>query len=231
MDTLSQKGNPAALMRAALFKLIAAIAVIGMMLFLPAGTLGYWQAWGYCGVIFVPLLFVVSYLLKNDPGLIERRMRFREKEQREKAIVPFMSVLFLAGFLLPGFDHRFHWSNVPLAAVIAADVLVLTGYLLCFLVFRVNSHASRIVEVEKGQKVVTTGPYAIIRHPMYLGVMMMFLATPLALGSFVAVAAFIPLPFGLILRIWDEEALLSKNLPGYIEYCQRTRYRLLPLVW
>jgi len=204
---------------------------MGLMLFLPAGTLDYWQAWVYCGVVFIPAIFVVSYFLKKDPELLERRMRMREKEEKQKTIQIIGIIIFFIGFLITGLDHRYHWSNVPVYLVIAANAIVLSGYIFVFFVLRENSYASRIIEVEKGQKVITTGPYAIVRHPMYLGVLMMYIFTPLALGSYWALPFFLPLLPLLIYRLLNEEEVLLKELPGYKEYCQKTRYHLFPFIW
>lgn len=204
---------------------------MGLMLFLPAGTLDYWQAWVYCGVVFIPAIFVVSYFLKKDPELLERRMRMREKEEKQKTIQIIGIIIFFIGFLIAGLDYRYHWSNVPVYLVIAANAIVLSGYIFVFFVLRENSYASRIIEVEKGQKVITTGPYAIVRHPMYLGVLMMYIFTPLALGSYWALPFFLPLLPLLIYRLLNEEEVLLKELPGYKEYCQKTRYHLFPFIW
>ena len=212
-------------------RLIAAPVVIGLMLFVPAGSLSYWQGWLYLGVIFVPLMFAVGYFLKNDKELLERRMKLREKEGGQKRIVLLSSVVFLAGFLLPGLDYRFGWSEVPVALVLTADAIVFLGYLITFLTLRENSFASRIIEVEVGQQVISTGPYAIVRHPMYAGVILMFLFTPLALGSSLALVAVVPLAVLIVLRIRNEETVLVRELPGYVEYCGKVRYRLVPGIW
>jgi len=210
---------------------LAGTVVLGMMLFGPAGTFDYWQAWAYMAVLFVPMAFVVAYFLKTDPRFLERRMRTKEKEAAQGRIIFVSSLVFVAGFLVPGLDRRFGWSDVPPEISLAADVLVFSGYALIFLVFRENSYAGRTVQVDRGQKVVSTGPYSIIRHPMYLGTLLMFLATPLALGSYIAVPFFLPLVPILALRILNEEEVLSRDLRGYVDYCRKTRYRLLPHIW
>jgi len=223
--------DAAALGKEAILLFLAAIFVIGAVLFLPAGTLDYWQAWLYMAVLLVPPIFVGLYFLRNDPELLERRLKTREKEAKQKAMIKITSLIFIIGFLIPGLDRRFGWSSVPFEAVIAADLLVFIGYFIVFLVLRENSYAARTVEVEKGQKLVSTGPYAVIRHPMYFGVLLMLLATPIALGSYWALPPFLLLIPAIIFRILNEEEVLRRGLPGYTAYCRKTRYRLLPHVW
>jgi protein-S-isoprenylcysteine O-methyltransferase Ste14 len=207
------------------------VAVLCGILFLPAGTLAYWQAWVYLGILLVPMSFMLLYLLRNDPALLERRMRMREREPEQKLIVKLSYLVFLAVFLLPGFDRRFGWSHVPVAVVVAADLLVLLGYGLFALVLRENSYASRVIEVEQGQQVISSGPYAIVRHPMYLGTGTMYLMTPLALGSYWALFPALLLIPVLVVRIRNEEQVLADGLPGYREYMKKTRYRLVPGIW
>lgn len=209
----------------------AGFIVMALFLFLPAGSLFYWPAWVYLGVLFIPMIVVGNYFITRDPGLLERRLRAREQYEPQKRIQGITGILFFIGFLIPGLDYRFGWSSVPVPLILAADAVVALGYLLVFLVFRENSYSSRIINVEAGQRVITTGPYAIIRHPMYLGVTLMFLATPLALGSWWAVPVFLFLPVFLVFRIRNEEEVLIRELPGYAEYCRDVKYRLIPGIW
>jgi protein-S-isoprenylcysteine O-methyltransferase Ste14 len=174
---------------------------------------------------------VLAYLVRYDPDLLMRRMRTKEKEQEQRAIIAVTTVLCLAGLVIPGLDFRFGWSAVPVAVVLAADGIVFCGYLIFFLTLRENSYASRIIEVEEGQRVVSTGPYAVVRHPMYLGMILMFLGTPPALGSFWAEIAFVPPAIAIVFRIRNEEEVLLRELPGYQEYCGKVRYRLVPNLW
>jgi len=178
------------------------------------------------------MLAAVGYLLRADPQLLERRMKSHEKEPEQRTIILLGSAVFVADFLAIAIDLRMHGLNqVPPSLVLAADAAVFLGYGLIFWVFKENSYASRTIEVVKGQKVITSGPYSIIRHPMYLGFLVMYLLTPIALGSWWAVpvfALYIPI---LVWRIYSEEKVLLRDLPGYNEYCQKRRYRLLPLIW
>lgn len=219
------------LANAIVMRYLLGIIVLGLVFFLPAGTFLYWEAWVYCGILFIPMLFVLVYFLKNDPELLQRRMKLQEKEKPQKLIITLAAFVTLLGFIIPGFDHRFNWSSVPVPVVIIADLMVLLGYLNFFFVIKENAYAARIIEVEKGQKLISTGPYSIIRHPMYLGMLLLYLFTPIALGSFWALIAFIPLPVLIIFRIFNEEQVLAKELPGYKEYTQKVKYRLIPFVW
>lgn len=205
--------------------------IICVFLFLPAGSFKFWEAWIYSVALFIPMITTLFYLAKNDPALLERRLRLKEKEEKQKIIVRLFRLPFILGFLLPGFDYRFNWSEVSPVLVVISNIMVFLSYFLVFLVFRENSYTSRIVEVENGQKVISTGPYSIVRHPMYLGISIMYLFSPLALGSWWTLLVFIFMPIVLIYRIFDEERVLLNNLPGYEEYCQKTRYRLIPFIW
>ena len=212
-------------------RLLVFVPLLLAMFFLPAGTFAYWEAWVYLTVLLIPMVLVLIYLLRNDPELLERRMRMREKESEQKLIIKISYLYFLPVFLLPGFDKRFGWSNVPVVVVIVADVLVLLGYRMFFLTLRENRYASRIIEVEQEQKVISSGPYAIVRHPMYVGVSLMYIFTPLALGSYwAAIPSLLIIPL-LVARIRNEESVLGRELKGYKEYMQKTKYRLIPGIW
>ena len=204
---------------------------LGLIFFVPAGTLDYWEAWVYCAVLLVPFVFVLTYILRKDPELLARRIRLNEKEPAQRRIIRASSLIFFTGFLIPGLDHRFGWSDIPVEAVLAANVLVIVGYALVFLVFKENPFASRVVEVEPDQRVISSGPYALVRHPMYLGTSIMWLATPIALGSYWALPVFLILPIVLVYRIMNEEEVLQRELPGYREYTQTVKYRLIPGIW
>ncbi|HEX3012576.1 MAG TPA: isoprenylcysteine carboxylmethyltransferase family protein [Syntrophomonadaceae bacterium] len=203
--------------------------VVGLVLFLPAGSLKFWEAWIWWSIISIMTLFITAYFIKKDPGLLSRRMKVQEKE-KQPVIIRILSFLSLLIYVIPGIDYRYHWSAVPAWAVIIANALVLLGYIFIFLVFKENSYASTVIQVDKEQQVIKTGPYAIVRHPMYTGLLLMQLFTPIALGSYWALifaVLFIPV---LIFRIRKEEVLL-RDLPGYTDYLNKTRYRLIPSIW
>lgn len=204
--------------------------VMGLVLFIPAGSLRFWEAWLWWSIIAAMTLFITCYFVKNDRSLLARRMQVREKEA-QPVLIRLLSFLSLMVFVVPGIDHRYHWSAVPVWLVLGANVMVLLGYIFIYLVFKENSYASTVIQVDKQQLVIRSGPYAIIRHPMYLGLLIMLLFTPLALGSYPALIfalLFIPT---LILRIKKEEEMLLRDLPGYRDYHAKTRFRLIPLIW
>ena len=209
--------------------LVLVLIVMGLLLFLPAGTTEYWQAWVMLAVFVGAWFLLALYLTKRDPALLERRLSggpAAEKEKPQKIVMLVSSVGFVALLVVPALDHRFQWSRVPLYLVIAGDVLIALGFYIIFLVFKENTFASATIEVAPNQKVISTGAYAVVRHPMYAGSMLYVLGMPLALGSYwglLVIAATMPVG---IWRVVHEEQFLSKNLPGYIEYCAKVRWRI-----
>ena len=217
--------------KAAFLRVGIGLPMIALFILLPAWRWDYWQGWLYMLILFFPMFFVLAYLLKNDPALLERRMHTREKETAQRRIVGLSLLYFLVVFTMPGFDVRFGWSNVPPWVSLVADVFVFAGYMTFVWTLVTNSYLSRVVEVNAGQKVISTGPYAIVRHPMYAGIIVMYIASPVALGSFwAAIPALFIVPL-LVARIRNEEQVLLRDLPGYAEYTQKVKYRLLPGVW
>jgi len=210
---------------------VMAFLAIAAIIFLPALTLRYWQGWLYMAILFIPMLFVMVYMLRNAPDLLERRLRMRERETQQKKIIALSYIPFFAAYILPGFDVRLGWSNVPAWVSIAAALVVLAGYAIVFLVFRENQYASRVVEVEKEQSVISSGPYGVVRHPMYVGMILLYVFSPLVLGSYWAmIPALFILPV-IVARILNEEKVLARDLNGYPEYMRNVRYRLVPGVW
>ena len=225
--TLSTKD----LVRMALPRFFILIILLMILFFLPAGTWNYWQGWVYILVLLVPMSLVMPYLIKHNPELLRRRMQYKERRVEQKKIIYLSYPFFVLMFILPGLDRRFGWSQAPVWAVIAADVLILLGYGIVFLTFKENTYASRVIEVAEGQKVITSGPYTLVRHPMYVGALLMYFFTPLALGSWFGLIPALSVFPAIILRILDEEKALAQDLPGYSEYMQMTPYRLIPGVW
>ena len=207
---------------------------MGAILFIPAGTIRYWQAWVYLAVFFGASAFTTGDLAKRDPKLLERRMRggpTAEREPVQRIIMVFASLCFVALLVVPALDHRFRWSVVPLSVVVVGNVLVALGFYGILRVYRENTYTSATIQVEAGQTVIATGPYAIVRHPMYASALLYLIGTPLALGSYYGLLAFVAMVPVLIWRLVDEERLLARTLPGYREYQRRVSYRLVPHVW
>jgi protein-S-isoprenylcysteine O-methyltransferase Ste14 len=228
---MNEKRATSALLKAVILRAGLGIPIVALIIILPSGKWDYWQGWMYLATLFIPMFFVLAYLLKNDPALLERRMHSREREAAQRKIIGLSYIYFLVAFVLPGLDVRFGWSNMPPLVSIIADVLVFAGYMVFVWVLTVNSYLSRVVEVDASQKVVSTGPYAIVRHPMYSGVSLLYIASPLALGSYWAVIPAIFIVPLLIARIRNEEEVLLRDLPGYAEYRDKVKYRLVPGIW
>jgi protein-S-isoprenylcysteine O-methyltransferase Ste14 len=220
-----------ALKRIAITRYLMLFPVLGACFFLPAWSLKYWEGWLYIFVIAAPVAIFGIYLFRTDPKLLERRMRTREKRKEQKLVIKLSVLAFPLIFVLPGFDKRLGWSKVPLAVELISFVLVLIGYLMVTAVFRANSFASRIIEVEKSQKVISTGPYSVVRHPMYSSTIVLYLFTPPALGSYWALIPTFLFLLIFVPRILGEEMELAEHLDGYKEYMQKVRYRLIPGLW
>jgi len=214
--------------------LLNLFVVVGAVLFLSAWSVSYWQGWIFLATFFLPCLAITLYLMRHDPRLLERRVHagaIAEKETVQKVIQAFAGLGFLATIAVPGFDRRFGWSAVPVPVVAAGNALVLVGFLLVFLVFRVNTFTSGVIEVSGDQKVISTGLYSVVRHPMYAGALAMLFGVPLALGSYWGLLAFLPMTLAIVIRLLKEERFLVKNLIGYSDYCKTVKYRLAPLIW
>ena len=215
----------------ALVKLAAGLALLCLLLFLPAGTFRWPGAWRFLGLLFVPMTLFGIVLYLKAPDLLRKRLNDREKEDTQKGVVAVSGLLFIACFVIAGLDFRFGWTRLPAWLVWAACALFLASYGLYAEVMRENAYLSRTIEVQEGQKVVSTGLYGVVRHPMYFAVTLLFLSVPLVLGSLAALPAMLPFPFLLAVRIRNEEKVLEKGLEGYREYKEKVKYRLIPFVW
>ena len=225
------KMNKMRLIVNALFKLIFGLVIMALLLFLPAGTWHYWHAWLLLALLFVPMVCMGIVMLIFSPELLSKRLNNKEKEQTQKHVVALSGLMFIAGFMLCGFDYRFVWSQVPVWVVVVASLLFLLGYMLYAEVLRENAYLSRTIEVQDDQQLIDTGLYSIVRHPMYTATLLMFLSMPLVLGSWWALLIFSIYPILIIKRIQNEEQVLAKGLKGYVDYQQRVRWRLMPWVW
>jgi protein-S-isoprenylcysteine O-methyltransferase Ste14 len=214
--------------------LLVLILVMATLLFIPAGTLDYWQAWTFLIVYFSVSVAITLYLVKYDQKLLQRRMSggpSAEKETTQKIVMSIVSVGFIGLLIVPALDHRFEWSHMPALAALAGEGLMLLGWLAIFFVFKENTFTSATIELAPEQKVISTGPYALVRHPMYAGGLVMLFGMPIALGSWWGLIVFVAMIPALIWRLIDEENFLARNLPGYVEYRNKVRYRLAPRIW
>ncbi len=219
------------LFAAAMLRFCSGVALTGLLLFLPAGTLDWWQGWLLMGVLFAPMFCAGLVMLFRSPELLRRRLSAREGEAAQRRVVLFSALMFLAAFVLAGLNRRFGWIILPGAVSWVAAAVFMLGYLLYAEVLRENAWLSRTVEVRQGQKVVDTGLYGVVRHPMYLSTLLLFLSMPLILGSIPSLIAMLIYPVILRGRIVNEEAVLSAGLEGYADYMKKVRYRVIPFVW
>ena len=219
------------LLLSALTKFICGLLLVGLLIFLPAGTLQFTYGWLFIGLLFVPMLIAGFVMFFKSPDFLAKRLDAKEKQGKQKGVVAFSGLMFIVGFVVAGLDFRFGWSAMPTWVVITASVLFLAAYTLYAEVMRENAYLSRTIKVEQGQTVVETGMYSIVRHPMYAVTILLFLMIPLVLGSWYALIAFGFYPAIIIVRLNDEEKLLTRELPGYAEYKQKVKYRIIPFIW
>lgn len=215
----------------AVTKFLLGLLLVALLLFLPAGTLAYENGWLFIGLLFLPMLILGAFLFVKSPALLRKRLDAREKEKTQRGVVAAAGILFLVGFIVAGLDFRFAWSHLPTPLVIGASVVLLLSYALYAEVMRENAYLSRKIEVQEGQKIIDTGLYGIVRHPMYAATILLFLSIPLVLGSFWSFLCFVLYLPLIIVRICNEEKVLTEGLDGYAAYKKRVRYRLFPLIW
>lgn len=215
----------------ALAKFLCGLIMVGLLIFLPAGTFSYTRGWLFMGLLFVPMLIAGLVMFFKSPDFLAKRLDAKEKQATQKGVLAISGLMFIGGFVVAGLDFRFGWSGMPLPVTVIASVLFLVAYALYAEVMRENAYLSRTVKVEEGQKVVDTGLYGIVRHPMYAVTILLFLMIPLVLGSFYALIVFALYPAIIVVRLKDEEALLTRELPGYEAYKRKVKYRLIPFVW
>lgn len=215
----------------AIFIYLFSILLVGLLIFIPAGSIKYWNGWLFLGALFIPMICVLIYLLVKDPDLLARRMKTKEKEKVQKVYLLLSVIACLCTFIIPGLDYRFNWSDVPFVIVIVSALVMMSGYFIFFTVMRQNTYASRVIEIEDEQKLIDTGLYSFVRHPMYLGAIILYGFVPLVLGSFYALIPMVFIPGLLIIRIRNEEKVLIRGLKGYDEYMKKVKYRIFPFIW
>ena len=205
--------------------------MVGILLFVPAGTFNYWNAWLFMGILFIPMFIAGIILMIKNPMLLKSRLDVREKENEQKQVILYSGLMFLAGFIIAGLNYRFSWITIPNIIVIISSILFIISYILYAEVLRENTYLSRTIEVQKNQKVVDTGLYGIVRHPMYTITIILFLTMPLILGSIISFIIFLIYPFIISKRIKNEEEVLERDLKGYKEYKKKVKYKLIPFIW
>ena len=215
----------------ALVKFTCGLLMVGLLIFLPAGTVCYGEGWLLMGLLFVPMLVAGFVMYFRSPDFLAKRLDAKEKQAAQKGVLAAAGLMFVAGFVVAGLDFRFGWSQMPKAVTVVSAVLFLLSYALYAEVMRENAYLSRTIRVEEGQTVVDTGLYGIVRHPMYTATIVLFLMIPMILGSWYALVVFAVYPAIILVRLKDEEDLLTRQLPGYAEYKQKVRYRLVPYIW
>jgi protein-S-isoprenylcysteine O-methyltransferase Ste14 len=216
---------------AAITKFLFGVALVGVLIFLPAGTFSYFNGWLLMGILFVPMFLAGIVMMFKNPDLLKSRLNAKEKQQEQSLVVKLSGLMFLSGFIVAGLGVRFHWYVLPIGVVVGAAVVFLVAYILYAEVLRENTYLSRTIEVQENQKVIDTGLYGIVRHPMYSVTLLLFLSMPIVLGSVYAFLIFLVYPFIIAKRIKHEEKFLEEELEGYREYKQKVKYRLIPFVW
>ena len=215
----------------AILKFILGVILVGLLVFVPAGTIAFWNGWLFMGILFIPMFFAGIVMMIKNPELLKKRLNAKEKQREQSMVIKLSGLMFLVGFVIAGLNYRFNWSMLPKSVSIGATVVFLLAYLLYAEVLRENTYLSRTIEVQENQKVIDTGLYGIVRHPMYSVTVLLFLAMPFVLGSILSFVIFLAYPLIIAKRIKNEEMLLENELEGYREYQKKVKYRLIPFVW
>ena len=215
----------------AMVKFLSGVLLVGLLIFLPAGTLSFWKGWLLMGILFIPMFIAGIIMLVKNPELLRKRLNAREQQTEQKQVIKLSGLMFILGFLLAGLDYRFTWYPLPDLVSRAAAVMFLLAYLMYAEVLRENTYLSRTVKVQQGQQVIDTGLYSIVRHPMYSATVLLFLSIPLVLGSVISFVVFLIYPVVIAKRIRNEEKILEDGLAGYSEYKKRVKYKLIPFIW
>lgn len=215
----------------AITKFTLGVILIGALIFLPAGTLNFFGGWLFMGILFIPMFFAGVVMMIKSPALLASRLEVKEKEKKQSIVVKLSGLMFVAGFVLAGLDFRFGWIKLPWAVNVSAAIVFVIAYILYAEVLRENVYLSRTIKVIEGQKVISTGLYGIVRHPMYFATILLFMSMPLVLGSLVSFVVFWTYPFIIAARIKNEEEVLSRELEGYDEYKKKVRFRMIPFIW
>lgn len=215
----------------AITKYISGVILVSILLFIPAGTLNYWNAWLFIGILFIPMFIAGIILMIKNPMLLKSRLDIKEKEKDQKYVILYSGLMFISGFIIAGLNYRFSWIIIPNIIIIISSSIFIISYILYAEVLRENTYLSRTIKIEKNQKVIDTGLYSIVRHPMYSITIILFLTIPLILGSIISFLIFLIYPIIISKRINNEEELLEKELKGYTEYKKKVKYRLIPFIW
>ena len=215
----------------AIIKFIFGVLIIGLLLFVPANTINYWNGWLFMGLLFIPMFIAGIVMMIKTPDLLKRRLDIKEKQGEQKVVVALSGLMFIAGFIIAGLNFRYNWIQIPNIVVIISSIVFLLSYVLYAEVLRENKYLSRTIKVEKNQKIIDTGLYGIVRHPMYFSTIFLFLSMPLILGSIISFVIFLIYPFIIAKRIKNEEEVLEKELEGYKEYKDKVKYRMIPFIW
>lgn len=215
----------------AILKFVLGAVVIGILIFLPAGTFDYWNAWLFMAILFIPMFFAGVVMMIKNPELLKKRLKAKEQQSEQNLVIKLSGLMFVMGFVIAGLNFRFQWVILPDWVLWVGAIIFLLSYLLYAEVLRENTYLSRTVEVQNGQKVIDTGLYGIVRHPMYSATIILFLSMPLVLGSIISFAIFLTYPMIIAKRIRNEEAVLEKDLDGYIEYKRKVKYKIIPFIW